>query len=244
MRRFFLIYAIICLPFLSAAQKADTVVKKISKLPYTKCEIPPQFKNGSLSQFISLAFKKPAYIKGKFKDEVIVSLLIDSSGKLNKIQFVKNLSPEINKEALRVLRQTQWSPAINNFKHVTYNLVLRVELKYDNVNGFFYVSCIPAYANQTVNETNKTENADKVYSTVEKEPAFPGGDNALNAYLKNHIKYPAHARQRNIQGLVIVSFTVEKDGALTDFLVWKSPDEELSIEALRVLKQCPKFTLG
>lgn len=56
---------------------------------------------------------------------------------------------------------------------------------------------------------------EKVFDVVEQMPQFPGGDAALFEYLSTHIKYPTIAEENGVQGRVIVTFVVERDGSIT-----------------------------
>jgi TonB family protein len=76
------------------------------------------------------------------------------------------------------------------------------------------------------------------------QPQYPGGLNAFGRFLKNNIRYPANARINKMQGTVYLGFVVQADGSLTDFKVLKSPDQELSIEAIRVLENTPTWIPG
>jgi TonB family protein len=87
-------------------------------------------------------------------------------------------------------------------------------------------------------------NGDKIYTNVEKTPEFPGGINAFYNFLGRNIRYPARMRENNIQGKIIVTFVVEKDGALTGIKVVKSIAKEASDEAVRVFKASPKWRPG
>ncbi len=71
--------------------------------------------------------------------------------------------------------------------------------------------------------------------------SFPGGDEACMMWLQGNIKYPAVCQENGIQGRVTVSFIVGTDGAITEVEVVRSPDEHLSMEALRVVKSMPKW---
>ena len=82
------------------------------------------------------------------------------------------------------------------------------------------------------------------YKVRETQPEFKGGINAFGQFLAQNIRYPINARSQRIQGKVIVRFIVEKDGTLTDFKVLRNPDDELSREALRVVKQSPNWVPG
>ena len=76
-------------------------------------------------------------------------------------------------------------------------------------------------------------------------PEFPGGQEALFAYLAQNVKYPVVAIENNIQGRVIVQFAVAKDGKIEDAEVVRSGgDPSLDKEALRVIKAMPKWQPG
>ena len=85
---------------------------------------------------------------------------------------------------------------------------------------------------------------EKVFDVVEQMPQFPGGDAALFEYLSTHIKYPTIAEENGVQGRVIVTFVVERDGSITDVKVVKSVDPSLDKEASRVVKGMPKWIPG
>ena len=85
---------------------------------------------------------------------------------------------------------------------------------------------------------------EKVFDVVEQMPDFPGGMSALMQYLNKHIKYPVVAEENGIQGRVIVTFVVEKNGSITDVQVVKSVDPSLDKEAVRVVKSMPNWIPG
>ncbi len=84
----------------------------------------------------------------------------------------------------------------------------------------------------------------KIYTVVNQQPDFPGGEKALVAYIKNNLKYPSFASENGIQGRVTLSFVVEKDGSISNIEILRSPAEELSQEAIRLVKSMPKWKPG
>ena len=88
------------------------------------------------------------------------------------------------------------------------------------------------------------EEETKVFDVVEQMPSFPGGQSALLQYLSSNIKYPVVAEENGVQGRVIVTFVVERDGSITDVRVVKSVDPSLDKEAQRVVKSMPKWIPG
>ena len=90
----------------------------------------------------------------------------------------------------------------------------------------------------------KPEVENKVFDVVEQMPSFPGGNAALMKYLSENVKYPVVAQENGVQGRVVVSFVVEKDGHITDVKVVRSVDPSLDKEAARVVKSMPSWIPG
>lgn len=84
----------------------------------------------------------------------------------------------------------------------------------------------------------------KVFTVVEQMPMFPGGDAALMSYLANNIYYPTVAAENGVQGRVVVGFVVERDGSITDVRILRGVDPSLDREAMRVVKNMPRWTPG
>jgi protein TonB len=84
----------------------------------------------------------------------------------------------------------------------------------------------------------------KVFEVVEQMPSFPGGDVALMQYLSKNIKYPPVAEEMGIQGRVICTFVVERDGSVSDIRIARSVDPSLDKEAIRVVSGMPRWIPG
>ena len=92
--------------------------------------------------------------------------------------------------------------------------------------------------------TVSAEVENKVFDVVEQMPSFPGGNSALMAYLNSNVKYPVVAQENGVQGRVVISFVVERDGSITDVQVVKSVDPSLDREAARVVRSMPRWNPG
>lgn len=68
-------------------------------------------------------------------------------------------------------------------------------------------------------------------------PMYPNGLKGVRRHIKNMLFYPDIAGEYNIQGTVIVSFIVEKDGSIKHINVEKSVHEVLDSEAVKVIKK-------
>jgi TonB family protein len=86
--------------------------------------------------------------------------------------------------------------------------------------------------------------ADDAFDVVEQMPVYPGGAEALLEFLNQNVQYPEEAEKAGIQGRVIATFVVEKDGSVSNAKVVKSVDPLLDAEALRVISAMPKWKPG
>lgn len=90
---------------------------------------------------------------------------------------------------------------------------------------------------------------DEIFKVVERMPLFPGcstsldyetrrncANEKLNEYVYGNVKYPTSARDNGVEGMAVISFTVEKDGTLTGIKIVRDPGAGLGEEALRVVK--------
>ncbi|MBR8703663.1 energy transducer TonB [Porphyromonas levii] len=85
---------------------------------------------------------------------------------------------------------------------------------------------------------------DHIFEYLEEMPEFPGGQAAMMKWLSKNIQYPPIAAENNIQGRVMVSFVVEPDGSISNVQIARGVDSNLDKEAIRVVKQMPKWKPG
>ena len=83
------------------------------------------------------------------------------------------------------------------------------------------------------------------FEAVEGKPTFQDGDaNSFAKWVNEKLKYPDSAKEAGLQGRVVLQFTVEKDGSVTDVKVLRGVDPILDNEALRIVSQSPKWNPG
>jgi protein TonB len=104
----------------------------------------------------------------------------------------------------------------------------------DNSQEYSYV--------ETVEEKEVVEA--EIFTVVEENPMFPGGDEARMKFLRDNIKYPQMARESGIQGTVYVTFVVEANGTITNIKILRGIGGGCDEEALRVVRQMPKWQPG
>jgi len=96
--------------------------------------------------------------------------------------------------------------------------------------------------------TYKDASGKTVYRKSEVNPSYPGGDEAMNKYFNENIKYPQDALDKGVEGTVFVEFIVDnqgkvRDAVATDF-VGEEADQLLKDEALRLVTSMPTWVAG
>jgi periplasmic protein TonB len=84
----------------------------------------------------------------------------------------------------------------------------------------------------------------EIFTIVEEQPSFPGGDAALMEYLAKNISYPPMAKESGIQGTVFVTFVVEPNGNVTNVKILRGIGGGCDEEATRVVKNMPTWKPG
>jgi TonB family protein len=79
-----------------------------------------------------------------------------------------------------------------------------------------------------------------IYKKTEVPPEFVGGKEALFQYIKENITYPPDVQR----GSVYVAFVVTKEGDIRDVRIVKGINEGCDKEALRLIKNMPKWDPG
>lgn len=80
-----------------------------------------------------------------------------------------------------------------------------------------------------------------ILGLLEPEPTFPGYHDSLQNYIKKELKYPESCRRDSISGVVLIEFIIEKDGSISDVSPLIKVHPDLDAEAVRVIKNMPKW---
>ena len=83
------------------------------------------------------------------------------------------------------------------------------------------------------------------FQLVENKPKFNGGDaNEFSKWVNQRLVYPEIAKENGVQGRVMLQFTVNADGSVSNVKVLRGVDPALDKEAMRVVSSSPKWTPG
>jgi TonB family protein len=84
----------------------------------------------------------------------------------------------------------------------------------------------------------------EIFDVVEQQPNPVGGMSSWNSYLAKNIRYPLTARQRGIEGTVIVVFEIHTDGSIHNVEILRGIGGGADEEAVRVVENAPNWEPG
>jgi len=250
-------------PALSPSISDDKVQADTEKV-FKAAQVVPQFPGGipALTKFVQTNVRYPKEDHdNKVQGRAYIQFVVEQDGSLDNFRIIRAPSEAMGKEAMRVMASSpKWAPGTQNGKpvRVEFTMPINFSLSNDGPNAPFNINILPppppaAPVKQDGNNfhllppppVKEVEaNANTVYTAVEIQPEFPGGEAGFAKFLQKTIRYPATAKQNRIQGKVYVQFVVEKDGSITDIKVIREPGSGTGDEAVRVMKLSPKWIPG
>ena len=96
----------------------------------------------------------------------------------------------------------------------------------------------------TVNEEVEEIEEEEIFTVVETQPQFPGGEDSLYSFIYSNLRYPQEAIDNGIEGNVYITFVIEKDGSITNIKILRDIGYGCGAEVVRVLKMMPKWIPG
>ena len=96
--------------------------------------------------------------------------------------------------------------------------------------------------NDAYNVVMRKKSGEKIYSSVETMPQYPGGMKYFKRYIDRNLKYPEEAKNNKIEGVVVMQFVVEKNGDITNPRVVRRLEASLDSVAMNLIKGMPRWT--
>ena len=211
-----------------------TEPKKISKSDdiSVKVDKQPEFPGGDEARTIylnnNIIYPVEAQKKG-IQGRVIIGFVVEKNGSITSPHIIRSVDSLLDQATIDVINSMpKWIPGEFNNEIVRAKFILPISFK--------------LYGEQN-DKIKKISESDEIYAEVDKQPEFPGGDEARKKYLNENIRFPEQ-EGCGMPGRTIVSFIVEKDGSLTNLQVIRGLDPSLDKEALRVIENMPKWIPG
>jgi TonB family protein len=196
---------------------------------FTIVQQQPKFP-GNVNDWLAQNIVYPEYAKNNnIHGTVFVGFVVEKDGSVSNVTIKQGVQSSIDQEALRVISlMPRWSPGMQNGQAVRVQYMVPIR---------FMLNDQPATNNQPIKDNNE------VYNTVQQMPKFPG---EVDAWLASNIVYPSDAKSRGVYGTVYISFIIEKNGAISNPIIYKGVEggESLNKEALRVVSMMPNWTPG
>ena len=218
-------------PLISVSSKPSAKAGKNDSM-FVFNEQLPKFQGGDLSKFASWVMSKIVFpeqaVTSKIESKVLVSFNIEANGSLSNIVVVNTPDESLSDEVVRIIKSSpKWTPGTQGGKSVRVKFTLPITF---------------AAAAEKSAEVVKQ---DTPFIVVEKMPKFKGGDlSKFRGWVMSKVTYPEQAVKSKSQGVVMVEFVIETNGAIGAIVVLQSPDASLSDEVVRIIKSSPKWTPG
>lgn len=202
--------------------------------PQEAPEVMPEFPGGmeALMGWLGRHMVYPEDCRrDSIEGRVLVSFVVEADGAVSNVQALKSPHPALAEAGERVVEQLpRWKPGRKNGKAVRVKLTLPILYRLE-----------AATANQPA---TKPKDDIGFSDPCEVMPEFPGGREALVAWMGKHLRYPKDKTARSLDGKVYVSFAVNADGTITDVKAVRSPHPAFSEEAEKVVRKMPRWKPG
>ena len=207
---------------------------------------PPEFPGGK-NAFHDFLSKNISWPDKNVQGIVTVGFTVEKDGQLTNIHIVKALSPKLDMEAMRVINLSpKWVPARQNNKFIKSNYSVPISFIVQVIQPVKVkdVQLSPGHnaditIEEPISENDANDPPDKIYTSVEKAPQFPGGMAKFFQYIEDGLKNEKITEAD--AGRVIVSFVAERDGSLTEIKIARSVGAKSDTLALKLLKNSPKW---
>ncbi|MDU1889786.1 MAG: TonB family protein [Dysgonomonas sp.] len=214
---------IVCLTFAffvagidSIAQENITIFPIFSEMAY--------FPGGedSLKNYLkrNVVYPQDA-IDNEIKGSINVQFSISKDGFVINEKIKNSLYPSCDSVALDVVkRMPKWVVSKDNHSEndsFTLPIVFRMPFYPEYLNG------------------------ERIYLRPDTLPQYSEGNTALHYFLKYNVKHPYLSSQLPLQGRVILRVVIDENGNVWNIKEMRSPDENMTKEAIRVVGLMPKW---
>lgn len=195
-------------------------------------------------QFLAENQRYPASAMQKgLQGTVKVSFIVEKTGTINEVKAETPVAPELDAEAIRLIKSgPRWTPAKHQGQVVRQRVVVPVSFLMSPGSEVAVIKGKERPITTSAADIAASANPNRPAVVAPDKPTQPvGGNQAFFDWIEKNQQYPLQARQRKIQGKVMVEFVVQADGSLTDARVIRKLGSGLDDEALRLIRTAPKW---
>ena len=182
-----------------------------------------------------------------------IRVIFNNEGELAEAKVLKSADPATDAEAVRVMKNIPRSIS-EKLKGDTIAMAFTVPVKFsvaplkEGMRESGSVVTIREKSSLAPQDMAKSSRSQRGATNVPRledyrYPEFPGGETAFIRFLQENMRYPQEAREKGIEGKVIVKFAVDDEtGEILNPRVIRSVHPALDAEALRLVKAMPRWT--
>ena len=195
-------------------------------------------------QFLAENQRYPAAAMQKgLQGTVKVSFIVEKTGTINDVKVEASVAPELDAEAMRLIKSgPRWTPAKTKGLVVRQRVVVPVSFLMSPGSEVAVIKGKEKIITTSTADIATSAKPNRPPVVAPDRPTQPvGGNQVFFDWIEKNQQYPLQARQRKIQGKVMVEFVVQADGSLTDARVIRKLGSGLDDEALRLIRTAPKW---
>lgn len=204
--------ALMLLPLLTIAQNEKT------DSTFALVDKMPEFPGGqgALIAYLSKELRYPEEARESgAAGKVVSQFVVSENGSITDIQIIRSVGCGCDEEAIRVIsKMPRWVPGMQDGVPVKVYFKLPI---------------------------NFALNPGDAKNAVIMRASFPGGDKALEQFLKKNVLYPEEAKRNKINGDVQVKFTIQADGSMNNIQIISSLGSGCDEEAVRAIQSMPAW---
>lgn len=214
-------------------------------------DIQPMFTGGTaeMHRFISNTLRyPPEAVERDIQGLVVYTFVVEKDGTLSNFKIIHRADPLLDAEALRILQlMPPWRPARHHGEIVRAESYVPMYFKLNRQARRAPVRTQPSES-ATARAYAKTDREiieqNEILTIVDQMPSYVYGEEGLAEFIAHNIRYPKEARQQGIEGRILCSFIVSRDGSISNIEVVKGLHPQLDNEAIRVLGLMPRWIPG
>ncbi|MCP9764579.1 energy transducer TonB [Lacihabitans soyangensis] len=207
--------------FIFLFQSSQSNAQELVLLPtpgQEEIKVLPRFSNDK-SEFLRLLQEKFLVTEKDINTNAFIDLkfTVGMDGSLSKFSSSNNSNSALIEQLISIIISLgSWHPAFNE-KNIAVESTISIKIPLE---------------------------VDEIFTAVEQNPEFMGGQKAMYNFINDNIKYPFEAQRNDISGRVFLKFVVEKDGSIGNVEVRQGLGYGCDEEAVRVIKLMPKWNPG
>ena len=230
--------------------KEERIYKVVEEMPYfpgCKHVIAPRSKKDKcsrdkLSEYVyNMLFYPDEALRKNIEGVALVQFIIWKDSTLRDIKVLRDPGGGIGKEALRIVEsmrkmKTKWTPGKHKGNPVCVRYILPIKFQFKEKN--YDVSDIVRKSNYQYEKVYKRSELfhQPLFPDCKKQKGKKCTEESLKSFISENQIYPDEAIENKTEGVVVVTFIIEKDGSLSNITTTKNLPDGLSQDAVEIFK--------